>query len=95
MRAEIRPRLPLLQEQKGPYLAVFPFKHRLVDVAGKQRVGEVIEVRDCLKGLLREALSHSPIPVYAAEQEEASIFWDMLLLPQAPHAKEVRISPHS
>lgn len=80
---------------KTSYLALFSFEYRLVNVACKQGVGEVIEVSDGLKGLLRETLSYSPVSVYAAEQEKASVFWDAPLLPRAPHANEVRFSPHS
>lgn len=80
---------------KSYYLAVFSFKHWLVNVACKQRVGEVVEVSDCLKSFLRETPSYSPVSVYAAEQEKSSIFWDVPLLPRAPHSNEIRFSSHS
>lgn len=80
--------------EKAYYLALFSFKHWLVNVARKQWVGEVVEVSDRLKGFLREAASYGPVSVYAAEQEKSSIVWDVPLLPWAPHSKEVRFSPH-
>lgn len=81
--------------EKAHYLALFSFKHWLVNIARKQWVGEVVEVSDCLKGFLCETPSYGPVSVYAAEQEKSSILWDVPLLPQAPHSNEVGFSPHS